>query len=276
MEDELQAYILAMDKVSSLLQTAFKDPLNLVITDKEKFVWMKKHSKLPIPVNEGMALKKEDPALLSMIQDKTIVNTLDKEILGFAFQAMATPIKNKNGEIIGSLALGTGIERQYEIAEISQTLSSALSQLSQATNQVTVGVQDIANYSKQNLDKVTQTTDEVKNTDKVLGFIRGVTGQTNLLGLNAAIEAARAGEMGRGFSVVAEEIRKLSMSSAESIKQIETTIKNIQSYVANIFEGIKKETSILQDQASAMEEINASVEELNATAALLAEIAKKI
>jgi hypothetical protein len=77
MTDELEEYILAMDKVSSLLQTAFKDPLNLVITDKEKFVWMRKHSKLPIPVNEGMVLKKDDPAMLSMIQDKTIVNTVD-------------------------------------------------------------------------------------------------------------------------------------------------------------------------------------------------------
>ena len=113
--------------------------------------------------------------------------------------------------------------------EISHSSTSDIKKMSQSMGEITESV----NETNQEIDKL---NDISNNIGQIIISINGVAEQTNLLALNAAIEAARAGEAGRGFAVVADEIRKLAEQTNRETKKIEGLIDSIQNSVEKVKE----------------------------------------
>ncbi|WP_425298876.1 methyl-accepting chemotaxis protein [Pseudomonas duriflava] len=93
---------------------------------------------------------------------------------------------------------------------------------------------------------INQLEEDSARISKIMDVIRGIAEQTNLLALNAAIEAARAGEAGRGFAVVADEVRSLAQRTAQSTNEINQIVANVQNGTSNAARAINNGQSISQ------------------------------
>lgn len=144
----------------------------------------------------------------------------------------------------------------------SKELYSAIETAVVATEELFSSSQELSTKSRETSIITKKAFQEVENTTEILEIIKRVAKQINLLGLNAAIEASRAGEYGRGFSVVAKEIRKLADESNISARNIGETLNQLCATVENVLNNVEESTIITEKQSEANEDITKMIDSL--------------
>ncbi|TYS30070.1 methyl-accepting chemotaxis protein [Bacillus altitudinis] len=157
------------------------------------------------------------------------------EHITLAIEQFSTGNESQNDKVESSSEeleeMNRGLQHMNESAESITASSIKSTEIAGEGGQLVEKTASQMNVIDQSVKKaenvISALESKSKDITQILGVINGIADQTNLLALNAAIEAARAGESGRGFSVVAEEVRKLAVQSANSAKEIENLIKEI-------------------------------------------------
>lgn len=151
---------------------------------------------------------------------------------------------------------------QLKLKLMSQELNESFTHISSAMDELASTSVTVTNNQHTLNDEIVNVQKISEEINTVLNSIKSIADQTKMLGLNAAIEAARAGDAGRGFGVVASEIRKLSESSKETAHGIMQLTSKIQSSVSKTLQISNSTLENTEQQSAAIEETNASVDEV--------------
>ncbi|MFS8187403.1 methyl-accepting chemotaxis protein [Rossellomorea marisflavi] len=262
-------------QVAPLLNSLIQDDITVGIYDTEKLIINIPGKTFALNVKPGDPLVDEDIVTKAIRANEELTAVLPKDLFGFPLIARAIPLHDDEGNVIGGVGIGTSLEKASALFEMAESFSVIV-------EQTAASIEDISTSVTQLSGRVTDMTDQMKDVSssaeeigEISGVVKGISDQSNLLGLNAAIEAARAGEVGKGFSVVANEIRKLATNSKENVTQINDITKNIQGLLLSLNESFQEVYTLTDTQSGSIQEFSATIQEISAKAQELAELAEK-
>lgn len=244
----------------SLISTMLPD-IAIGLTNLEEWLVYFPSRKINLQVKPGTRINPREPLAVCIRENRALREEIPAEFFGVSFTGLASPIVHQ-GKVIGTIAIQLQEQNEKELRRISDQLLSFVIKTNENVSDVANGAEGLKEISGKLMSQSTRATEEMERTEEVLTFIKKIADQTNLLGLNASIEAARAGEMGRGFDIVAKEIRKLSNETVNSTETIRTTLFKLQKSILEMTELVERVVTVGDSQAESTKEISSFIKEI--------------
>ncbi|MCT7979281.1 methyl-accepting chemotaxis protein [Laspinema olomoucense] len=149
-----------------------------------------------------------------------------------------------------------------EAEEVAKSASATAKKGGEAVEQTVAGILEVRETVAETTRKVKRLAESTQEISKIVALIATIAGRTNLLALNASIEAARAGEAGRGFAIVADEVRQLADRSAKALKEIEQIVMQIQSETGGVMVAMEEGTQQVIEGTKRAEQAKRALENI--------------
>lgn len=260
-----------------MLADMFTEGAFMFVTNLQTVIFRQGSKKFDLPIQVGDGFQNIASVIEAMRSKKTVYQDIDASVHGVPVAYITYPLfDDDTSEIIACFTMVLPRANEAKVRDAAGSLNRGLAEIAAAIEEMAAAASNITNNEQrlnQNVKEVLRLSDEI---EQVLAFIRQIADETKMLGLNAAIEAARAGEAGRGFGVVAGEIRKLSDESKETVVRIRSLTDEIKLQVKETVTSSEQNLLASEEQAAAAQEITASLENMNQQAEELDRIAKDL
>lgn len=259
-----------------MLTELFPDDVTVGISDTTTLRISIPGKKFSLGLEPGYRLTPGDGMFEAVQTGRPVRMAVPKDVFGVPLISSAIPLRDEQGTVIGAMAVGVNMERYEHLFSIASTLSTAVEQISatiqelaSSTNVLSINMNDISAQSN-------EVRKSINNINHIANTVRDISNKSKILGLNASIEAARSSEFGKGFSIIAQEVRKLAADSKEQTDIIHETVHNIEQLIHSLTESVSAINQETDSQSVAAEQLASTIQELSQSANALAEYAQNI